>query len=68
MHVHAEVQRRAAKVIGRGADAIIQSATGSGKTLAFIIPLLAALKYPPDAYPEDFQVEHHFLPEHFMMY
>ncbi|CAL8467542.1 g7080 [Coccomyxa elongata] len=50
-----EVQRRAAKVIGRGADAIIQSATGSGKTLAFVIPLLAALKYPPDAYPEDFQ-------------
>ncbi|KAK9909664.1 hypothetical protein WJX75_005823 [Coccomyxa subellipsoidea] len=50
-----EVQRRAAKVICRGADAIIQSATGSGKTLAFIIPLLARLKYPPDAYPEDFR-------------
>ena len=55
MHVATEVQRRAARVIGRGADAIIQSTTGSGKTLAFVIPLLAALKYPPDAYPEDFQ-------------
>lgn len=58
----AEVQRRAAKVICRGADAIIQSATGSGKTLAFIIPLLARLKYPPDAYPEDFRVKLPYAP------
>jgi superfamily II DNA/RNA helicase len=51
-----EVQRRSAKVILRGSDAIVQSATGSGKTLAFVMPLLSSLKYPPEAYPEDFRV------------
>ena len=35
---------------------MIQSQTGSGKTLAFLLPLLAALEYPPQLYPEDLKV------------
>ena len=53
----AEVQKRASRVLRSGADAVVQSGTGSGKTLAFVMPLLAALQYPPDAYPESFLVQ-----------
>jgi superfamily II DNA/RNA helicase len=47
------VQRRAAPVIAAGDDCVIESETGSGKTLAFLLPSLAALRYPPDLYPDD---------------
>ncbi|DBA85379.1 TPA: hypothetical protein ACH3X2_006058 [Trebouxia sp. C0005] len=48
-----EVQKRAAGALQEGRDIMIQSQTGSGKTLAFLLPLLSALRYPPDLYPED---------------
>ncbi|DBA95016.1 hypothetical protein WJX77_005449 [Trebouxia sp. C0004] len=48
-----EVQKRAAGALQEGRDIMIQSQTGSGKTLAFLLPLLSALQYPPDLYPED---------------
>ena len=52
----AEVQKRAAGALQEGRDIMIQSQTGSGKTLAFLLPLLSALQYPPDLYPEDLKV------------
>ncbi len=58
----AEVQKRATRVVRSGADAIIQSVTGSGKTMAFLMPLLSALVYPPQAYPESFLVRAASLP------
>lgn len=48
-----EVQKQAAKALQEGKDMVIQSQTGSGKTLAFLLPLLSALQYPPELYPED---------------
>ena len=57
----AEVQKRATRIVRSGSDAIIQSATGSGKTMAFLMPLLSALVYPPEAYPESFLVGAHRL-------
>lgn len=48
-----EVQKRAAGALQEGRDIMVQSQTGSGKTLAFLLPLLSALQYPPDLYPED---------------
>jgi len=53
----AEVQKRAAGALQDGRDIMIQSQTGSGKTLAFLLPLLSALQYPPDLYPEDLKVQ-----------
>lgn len=53
----AEVQKRAAGALQEGKDIMIQSQTGSGKTLAFLLPLLSALQYPPDLYPEDLKVQ-----------
>ena len=53
----AEVQKRAAGALQEGRDIMIQSQTGSGKTLAFLLPLLSALQYPPDLYPEDLKVQ-----------
>ena len=53
VHLHAaEVQRRAARVLGESRDAVIQAQTGSGKTLAFVLPLLARLDYPPALFPQ----------------
>lgn len=52
----AEVQKRAAGALQEGRDIVIQSQTGSGKTLAFLLPLLSALQYPPQLYPEDLKV------------
>ena len=52
----AEVQKQAAKALQEGKDVLIQSQTGSGKTLAFLLPLLSALQYPPDVYPDDLKV------------
>ena len=49
----AEVQKRAARVILDGNDAVVQSQTGSGKTLAFLLPALSLLSYPPETYPDD---------------
>ena len=54
--MHAEVQKQAAKALQGGRDVLIQSQTGSGKTLAFLLPLLSALQYPPDVYPDDLKV------------
>ena len=54
--MHAEVQKQAAKALQEGKDVLIQSQTGSGKTLAFLLPLLSALQYPPDVYPDDLKV------------
>ncbi len=53
----AEVQKRAAGALQEGRDIMIQSQTGSGKTLAFLLPLMSALQYPPDLYPEDLKVQ-----------
>lgn len=48
-----EVQKQAAKALQQGKDVLIHSQTGSGKTLAFLLPLLSALQYPPEVYPDD---------------
>lgn len=53
----AEVQKQAAKALQQGKDVLIHSQTGSGKTLAFLLPLLSALQYPPEVYPDDLKVD-----------
>lgn len=54
--MNAEVQKQAARALQEGKDVLIQSQTGSGKTLAFLLPLLSALQYPPNVYPDDLKV------------